>query len=129
LCFRNQHIYFFAYSLHLSFPRTEENLTTFLGWKGGIVVCALAIDAPDEVLTKRLMGRGASSGRWDDKDAKVIAKRLENFHAQTVPVIKHYEVLFSLVRTVFVDFFHFAFFLLSRKAPWIVLMVPNLLRK
>jgi adenylate kinase family enzyme len=76
----------------IRFPRTEENLATFLNWKGGEVVCALAIDAPDEVLTKRLMGRGASSGRWDDKDAKVIAKRLENFHAQTVPVIKHYEV-------------------------------------
>src|SRR4051794_14156108 len=56
----------------------------------GITVNAvLALDAPNEVLRERLIGRGASSGR-DDDIADVIDHRLEVYEEQTRPLLAYY---------------------------------------
>ncbi|XP_070176220.1 uncharacterized protein [Littorina saxatilis] len=49
----------------------------------------LCFDVSDETMTKRLMGRAATSGRVDDNE-ETIKKRLETFHSVTQPVIDHY---------------------------------------
>ena len=40
-------------------------------------------------MTKRLLGRAATSGRADDNE-ETIKKRLVTFHSVTTPVIDHY---------------------------------------
>lgn len=40
-------------------------------------------------MTKRLLGRGQTSGRVDDNE-ETIKKRLKTFHDVTKPVIDHY---------------------------------------
>lgn len=54
--------------------------------------CSLVIyyDVSDEVMTKRLLGRAATSGRVDD-NAETIKKRLVTFHNQTKPVVDYYD--------------------------------------
>ena len=49
----------------------------------------LCFDVSDDTMTKRLMGRAATSGRADD-NAETIKKRLVTFHDLTKPVIDHY---------------------------------------
>jgi len=44
------------------------------------------LDVPDDVVTRRLLGRG----RADDR-AEVIAERLRHYEADTEPLIDHYE--------------------------------------
>ena len=56
----------------------------------GITVNAvIALEAPDDVLRERLLGRGATSGRSDDTD-DVIEHRLEVYRQQTRPLIAYY---------------------------------------
>jgi adenylate kinase len=56
----------------------------------GITVNAvLALDAPEEVLRERLLGRGATSGRSDDTD-EVIEHRLEVYRKETQPLSNYY---------------------------------------
>lgn len=50
----------------------------------------LCFDVEDDTMTKRLLGRAATSGRVDDNE-ETIKKRLETFHNITQPVIDHYE--------------------------------------
>lgn len=50
----------------------------------------LCFDVADDTMTKRLMGRAATSGRVDDNE-ETIKKRLETFHNVTQPVIDHYQ--------------------------------------
>nr|KAG5689881.1 hypothetical protein BaRGS_002392 [Batillaria attramentaria] len=50
----------------------------------------LCFDVSDETMTKRLLGRAATSGRVDDNE-ETIKKRLETFHNITQPVIDYYE--------------------------------------
>ena len=49
----------------------------------------LFIDVPDDVMTKRLLHRGLTSGRGDD-NAETIKHRLKTFHNQSLPVIERY---------------------------------------
>ncbi|GAB1604797.1 adenylate kinase-like [Argonauta hians] len=58
-----------------------------------VIECAtvLNFEAPDNVLVKRLLERGKSSGRDDDNE-ETIKKRLKTFHNITQPVIDHYQV-------------------------------------
>jgi adenylate kinase len=69
------------------FPRNVEQVKHFCEVVGKARM-TLFFDAPDEVLTERLMERGKDSGRTDD-NAEAIAKRLRVYHKQSVPVIKH----------------------------------------
>ncbi len=46
-------------------------------------------DVPDEVMAKRLMKRGETSGRIDDNQ-ETISKRLVTFHEQTTAILGYY---------------------------------------
>ncbi|GAM23751.1 hypothetical protein SAMD00019534_069260, partial [Acytostelium subglobosum LB1] len=73
------------------FPRNEENNNSWVENMTSIVDTrfVLYFDCPDEVMTERLLGRGASSGRTDD-NIESIKKRFTTFHNQTKPVVEHY---------------------------------------
>ena len=53
----------------------------------------LYLDVPDEVITKRLLGRG----RADDTE-EVIVQRLRQYEADTEPLVEHYRDRGVLVR-------------------------------
>lgn len=102
------------------FPRTigqAEALDDALGRAGRDLTAVLLIDAPDEEIVRRISGRrvGPVSGRVyhvefdppkvegkddtdgadliqrDDDRPETVRKRLEVYHAQTAPLVAHYE--------------------------------------
>ncbi|XP_012266122.1 adenylate kinase isoenzyme 1 isoform X2 [Athalia rosae] len=56
----------------------------------GTVDLVLFFDVANETLTKRLLGRAASSGRADDNE-ETIKKRIEVFNEKNGPIIEHYK--------------------------------------
>ncbi len=75
------------------FPRNVAQakwLTLFLENRGFGVRSVLVIEVPREQLVERLKGRAIKEGRPDDADAKVIAKRLDTYSAQTEACIGYY---------------------------------------
>lgn len=52
--------------------------------------CLISINVPDEVAIKRLIKRGATSGRSDDSE-EVVTKRLVEYHQKTFPVLRFYK--------------------------------------
>lgn len=75
------------------FPRTRaqaEALDKLLEFKHTQIHQVLALDVPEEELTRRLIGRGETSGRSDDT-AEVIVKRIKEYHAKTEPVAEYYQ--------------------------------------
>ena len=76
------------------FPRTvkqAEWLEKMLAAFDAEVNVLLALEVPDEELHKRLLSRGAISGRADDQDAKIIKNRIKVYHSQTMPVMDFYK--------------------------------------
>ncbi len=74
------------------FPRTlpqARSLNRLMAKKGGISKL-LMLDVPDAELTKRLLKRGKTSGRTDDKDKSIIANRLQVYKETTSPVFDYY---------------------------------------
>ncbi|MCD6013716.1 MAG: adenylate kinase [Flavipsychrobacter sp.] len=74
------------------FPRTRhqaEALDKLLEFKNTKINLVLALDVPEPELVKRLLGRGATSGRSDDNE-EVIQKRINEYHAKTQPVASYY---------------------------------------
>lgn len=74
------------------FPRTRhqaEALDKLLEFKNTKINLVLALDVPEPELVKRLLGRGATSGRSDDNE-EVIQKRIKEYHAKTQPVANYY---------------------------------------
>lgn len=75
------------------FPRTipqAEALKEMLARRGTEVAGMLELAVPDEMLTKRLINRGKTSGRADDNE-ETIKKRLAVYNEQTAPLIEWYE--------------------------------------
>ena len=75
------------------FPRTipqAEALKQMLAERGSEVSGMLELDVPEEMLMKRLINRGKTSGRADD-NAETIKKRLDVYNSQTAPLIEWYE--------------------------------------
>jgi adenylate kinase len=75
------------------FPRTRpqaEALDKLLEFKNTKIHLVLALDVPEAELTKRLLGRGETSGRSDDNE-EVIKKRIIEYHAKTQPVAHYYD--------------------------------------
>jgi adenylate kinase len=75
------------------FPRTTpqaEALATFLASKATDISVMLALDVKEEELIKRLLARGADSGRADDMDASIIANRIKVYNEQTAVVADFY---------------------------------------
>ena len=75
------------------FPRTTaqaEALDNFLESKDMQVNATIALEADDEVLTKRLLERGKLSGRSDDQDVEKIKNRFEEYNEKTAPLKDYY---------------------------------------
>jgi adenylate kinase len=74
------------------FPRTLPQATAAaeLGARLGVTLHATVyLDAPEEVLTRRLLARARQSGRADDT-ADVIRHRLQVFAETTRPLVAYY---------------------------------------
>ena len=74
------------------FPRTTsqaEALDVFLSSKGTEVSSMLALEVDKNELIQRLLERGKSSGRADDKDADIIKNRIQVYENET-SVLKTY---------------------------------------
>ena len=74
------------------FPRTEaqaEALSTYLESRDTEVHAMIALEVEDEVLVKRLLERGKTSGRADDADEKVIRNRIKVYYDETA-ILKNY---------------------------------------
>lgn len=75
------------------FPRTKaqaEALDDMLNAKSEPITMMLALEVPEEELVKRLLGRGATSGRTDDKDEAIIRNRIKEYENKTAPLKDYY---------------------------------------
>jgi adenylate kinase len=75
------------------FPRTTaqaEALDVLLASKGSEITLVLALEVSEEELVARLLNRGKTSSRNDDRDESVIRKRLLEYEQKTAAVAHHY---------------------------------------
>jgi adenylate kinase len=75
------------------FPRTTEQakaLDSMLGRKSTGINMMLALEVDDAELLKRLLNRGKDSGRPDDQNETVIAKRISEYNTKTAPLKEYY---------------------------------------
>jgi adenylate kinase len=78
------------------FPRTQaqaEALDNLLSLKDTGIAGVLALDVSEEEITKRILARGESSGRSDDRDESIIRNRFRVYLSETAPVADHYKAL------------------------------------
>ncbi|MDX1270327.1 adenylate kinase [Bizionia paragorgiae] len=74
------------------FPRTTaqaEALDELMSAKDSQINAMIALEVEDEVLVKRLLGRGETSGRPDDADEGIIRNRIKQYYNKTA-VLKGY---------------------------------------
>lgn len=75
------------------FPRTvkqAEELDRMLEELGIPVSGMLSLEVEKEELVSRLLNRGQTSGRSDDRDAAVIENRIQVYHEKTAPLKQYY---------------------------------------
>lgn len=75
------------------FPRTiaqAEALDQLLAGHNEKISCMLSLKVTEEELTRRLLLRGAESGRPDDANETVIRKRIHEYESKTAPVAEYY---------------------------------------
>mgnify|MGYP006278182443 CR=1 FL=1 len=75
------------------FPRTTAQcvaLDALLKEKSSEINVVLALEVSEEELVKRLLGRGATSGRSDDTNETVIRARIQEYHNKTTAVATYY---------------------------------------
>ena len=75
------------------FPRTTAQciaLDALLQQKGTEINVVLALEVSEEELVKRLLGRGATSGRSDDTNETIIRARIQEYHDKTTAVATYY---------------------------------------
>ncbi len=75
------------------FPRTSAQaraLDILLESKGTSITMMLALEVGEDELRKRLLKRGADSGRADDQDPAVVQKRIDVYNNETRPVKDYY---------------------------------------
>ena len=61
-----------------------------LNAKSEPITAMLALEVPEEELVKRLLGRGATSGRADDSNEGVIRTRIREYETKTAPLKAYY---------------------------------------
>lgn len=73
------------------FPRKMDQAEKF---EETVVLSKMVLffDCPEEVMEKRLLKRGETSGRVDD-NLESIRKRFQTFVEQSFPVVEHYDKL------------------------------------
>jgi adenylate kinase len=75
------------------FPRTEaqaEALDALLAGKNSEITLVLALEVGQEELVARLLNRGKTSSRSDDRDENIIRKRLMEYENKTAIVADYY---------------------------------------
>lgn len=75
------------------FPRTTEQanaLDKMLEGKNTGINMMLALEVDDDELLKRLLNRGKESGRADDQNENVIARRISEYNNKTAPLKNYY---------------------------------------
>ncbi|MGB1242963.1 MAG: adenylate kinase [Chitinophagales bacterium] len=75
------------------FPRTvaqAEALEELVSDRGLKIDLLLSLRVPEEELVKRLLERGATSGRKDDSNESTIRNRVVVYETQTAPVADYY---------------------------------------
>jgi adenylate kinase len=75
------------------FPRTiaqAEALDAFLASKNQEITATVALEADDEILVKRILKRGETSGRADDQDEEKIRNRYQEYNEKTAPLMEYY---------------------------------------
>jgi adenylate kinase len=75
------------------FPRTipqAEALDRLLGELGSSISALIALDVPGDEIVKRILLRGETSGRADDKDESIIRNRMAVYQRETSQVADHY---------------------------------------
>lgn len=75
------------------FPRTvkqAEALDTLLSSYNEQITVMVALVVDEEELVKRLLLRGATSGRPDDQNVDLIRKRIQEYNEKTTPVAEYY---------------------------------------
>lgn len=75
------------------FPRTvaqAEALDNLLKFKNTSIKTVLELVVDEEELIRRILKRGATSNRADDKDESVIRKRIVEYREKTAPVADYY---------------------------------------
>src|SRR5690606_6284797 len=75
------------------FPRTKaqaEALDDMLEAKSEPITAMLALQVPEEELVARLLKRGETSGRADDRDEATARKRIAVYEAETAPLKNYY---------------------------------------
>jgi adenylate kinase len=80
--------------LYDGFPRTipqAQALDAFLATKNQAVIATVALEADDEILVKRLLERGKTSGRADDQDENKIRNRYQEYNEKTAPLMDYYK--------------------------------------
>lgn len=76
------------------FPRTvpqAQALDKLLDFKHTSIAAVLSLDVNEEELTKRILKRGETSNRSDDKDETIIRKRVQEYQSKTAPVAQYYK--------------------------------------
>lgn len=76
------------------FPRTVDQakaLDNLLNENGTPISGMLSLEVDKQELIDRLMFRGKSSGRADDKDQSVIENRINVYNEKTLPLIEYYK--------------------------------------
>jgi len=74
------------------FPRTNaqaDALARLMESKDSEINAMIALEVDDEVLVKRLMERGKTSGRPDDADESIIRNRISEYYDKTA-ILKDY---------------------------------------
>jgi adenylate kinase len=75
------------------FPRTvpqAEALDQLLAAHHTEIGLMIALEVSEEELTKRLLNRGLTSGRPDDRDEELIRRRVQEYVTKTAPVANYY---------------------------------------
>jgi adenylate kinase len=75
------------------FPRTTAQcvaLDALLKQKSSEINVVLALEVSEAELVKRLLGRGATSGRSDDTNETIIRARIQEYHDKTTAVATYY---------------------------------------
>ncbi len=83
------------------FPRTQaqaEALDKLLELKGTRIDGLLALEVSEDEITQRILKRGESSGRSDDRDPDIIRNRFRVYLEETAPVAEHYEQQDKVIR-------------------------------
>lgn len=76
------------------FPRTEaqaEALGYLMDDKDSQIDAMVALEVDDEILVKRLLNRGKTSGRADDAEESIIRNRIKVYYNETAILKEYYK--------------------------------------